>query len=57
MTKALRKAIMHKPKLKNIFRKTTAKEEYKKQELLCKSSLQYQERLLSKTGYKRFDLK
>ena len=58
MTKALRKAIMHRSKLKNIFHKTRAKEDwnnYKKQELLCKSSSQYQERLLSKTEYKRSD--
>ena len=56
MTKALRKAIMHRSKLKNIFHKTRAKEDwnnYKKKELLCKSSSQYKERLLSKTQYKK----
>ena len=38
MTKALRKAIMHRSKLKNIFHKTRAKEDwknYKKQENFC----------------------
>ena len=59
MTKALRKAIMRRSKLKNIFHKTIAKEDwnsYKKtEELLCKYSSQYQERLLSKTEHKRFD--
>ena len=56
MTKALRKAIMHRSKLKSIFHKTRAKEQLQKtEELLCKSSSQYQERLLSKTEYKRFD--
>ena len=40
MTKALRKAIIHRSKLKNIFDKTRAKEDWnncKKEELLCKS--------------------
>ena len=59
MTKALRKAIMHRSILKNIFHKTRAEEDWnnskKTEELLCKSSSQYQERLLSKTEYKRFD--
>ena len=56
MTKTIRKAIMHRSKLKNIFHKTRAKEDwnnYKKKELLCKSSSQYKERLLSKTQYKK----
>ena len=48
MTKALRKAIMHRSKLKNIFHKTIANEDwnnYKKTEkLLCKYSSQYQEK-------------
>ena len=38
MTKALRKAIMHRSKLKNIFHKTRAKEDwnnYKKQRNFC----------------------
>ena len=38
MTKALRKAIMHRSKLKNIFRKTRAREDwnnYKKQRNFC----------------------
>ena len=38
MTKALRKAIMHRSKLKNIFHKTRAKEDwkkYKKQSNFC----------------------
>ena len=56
MTKALRKAIMHRSKFKNIFHKTRAKEQLQKTgELMCKSSSQYQERLISKTEYKRFD--
>ena len=50
---------MRRSKLKNIFHKTIAKEDwnsYKKtEELLCKYSSQYQERLLSKTEHKRFD--
>ena len=58
MTKSLRKVIMHRSKLKNIFHKTRAKEDWKNykktEELLRKSSLQYQEGLLSKTEYKRF---
>ena len=56
MTKALRKAIMHRAKFKNIFHKTRAKEQLQKAgELMCKSSSQYQGRLISKTEYKRFD--
>ena len=59
MTKTIRKAIIHRSKFKNVFHKTRAKEDWnnyeKTEEILCKSSSQYQERLFSKTEYKRFD--
>ena len=64
MTKALRKAIMHRSKLKNIFHKTRAKEDwnnYKKQNNFCVNLLRntkkdYFQKLNIKylTGNKKF---
>ena len=64
MTKALRKAIMHRLKLKNIFHKTRAKEDwnnYKKQNNFCVNRLRntkkdYFQKLNIKylTGNKKF---
>ena len=56
MTKALRKALRHRSKLKNIFLKTKEDwKNYKKQRNFCVNLLRNtKKRLLSKTEYKRF---
>ena len=56
MTKALRKAIMHRSKLKNIFHKTRAKEDrsnYKKQRNFCVNLL----RNTKKDYFQKVDVK